>query len=92
MIDITIDIETIPDQTPGALDQYLANAAENFSAPSTLTKEQAAIDLGMTSKDEIKFTGEDAMLARGVEKTTEGETWKTLLLNFTSAGNRFFVA
>ena len=32
------------------------------------------------------------ILARGVEKTNEGETWKTLLLNFTLLGTRFFVA
>ena len=88
MIDITIDIETIPDQTPGALDQYLVNAAENFSAPSTLTKEQAAIDLGMTNKDEIKFTSKDAMIARWVEHFREQKApeaaeheWRKTALN-----------
>lgn len=61
---ITFDIETLPDQTPGARDAFLVESATNFKAPSTLTKEQAAKDLGLTDKDEIKFTSKDAMIAR----------------------------
>lgn len=64
MIELTFDIETVPDQRPGALDSILADTIANFKAPSTLTKEQAAIDLGITSKDDIKFTSKDAMIAR----------------------------
>ena len=64
MIELTFDIETIPDQTEGALDSVLADTVANFKAPSTLTKEQAATDLGLTDKDEIKFTSKDAMIAR----------------------------
>lgn len=65
---IFLDIETIPDQRPGALDEFLADAHENFRAPSTLTKEQAAADLGLTDASEIKSTSKDAMLARWSER------------------------
>ena len=64
MIELTFDLETIPDQKPGALDDLLLDTILNFKAPSTLTKDQAAQDLGLTDKDEIKFTSKDAMLAR----------------------------
>lgn len=64
MIELTFDIETIPDQRPGALDAIMADTLANFKAPSGLTKEQAANDLGMTDKDEIKYTSKDAMIAR----------------------------
>lgn len=57
-----IDIETLPDQREGAFDAILADTIANFKAPSTLTKEQAAIDLGITDKDAIKFTSKDAMI------------------------------
>lgn len=63
-MNIFLDIETIPDQRPGALDAFLADARENFRAPSTLTKEQAAKDLGMTDASEIKFTPKDAMISK----------------------------
>jgi len=62
-MEIYLDIETIPDQRPGALDAYLKESRENFKAPSTLTKEQAAKDLGMKDASEIKFTSKDAMVA-----------------------------
>lgn len=65
---IYLDTETIPDQRPGALDAFLADARENFRAPSTLTKEQAAADLGLTDASEIKFTSKDAMLAKWCER------------------------
>ncbi|MCA7945616.1 3'-5' exonuclease family protein [Burkholderia vietnamiensis] len=73
-MDITLDIETIPSQNPDVLDAIRKSVAENFRAPSTLTKEQAAIDLGMTDKDEIKFTGKDAMLARWAERFRDEKT------------------
>lgn len=71
MLDIVIDIETIPDQQEGALEAFIKQEQENFSPPSTLTKEQAAADLGMTDKSEIKFTSKDAMIAMWVERFRE---------------------
>lgn len=59
-----IDIETIPDLRLGARERYIEQCASTFKAPSTLTKEKAAADLGLTDKDEIKFTSKDAMIAR----------------------------
>jgi len=67
-MNIFIDIETIPAQNPEVKNEFLKLAQENIKAPSTLTKEQAAIDLGMTDKDEIKFTSKDSMIAKWVEK------------------------
>lgn len=68
MIDIFLDLETIPSQNPDVKADFLKSAQENIKAPSTLTKEQAAIDLGITDKDEIKFTSKDSMLAKWVDK------------------------
>lgn len=65
---ITLDIETTPDMRPGKRDAYIQASREKFRAPSTLTKEQAAADLGLTDASEIKFTSKDAMLARWVER------------------------
>ena len=65
---ITLDIESTPDMRPGKRDAYIQASRENFRAPSTLTKEQAANDLGLTDVSEIKFTSKDAMLARWVER------------------------
>jgi hypothetical protein len=91
MLNIVIDIETIPDQREGALDSYLTSAKEEFRAPSTLTKEQAAKDLGLTNKDEIKFTGKDEMVARWVEHFREAKApeqaeqkWRKTALNGSS--------
>jgi hypothetical protein len=67
-VNLFLDIETIPDQRPGALDAFVADVQENFRAPSGLTKEQAAKDLGMTDASEIKFTSKDAMIARWEER------------------------
>jgi len=64
---IYMDIETIPSQNPEVKEEFLKFYKENLKAPSTLTKEQAAIDLGMTDKEEIKFTSKDSMLAKWVE-------------------------
>ena len=68
MPNIFFDIETTPDQRPGKRDAYIQAARDNFRAPSGLTKEQAAADLGLTDANEIKFTSKDAMLARWVER------------------------
>jgi len=42
----------------------LEDVKANFKAPSTLTKTQAAIDLGLTDAKEIKFTSKEAMIER----------------------------
>lgn len=78
-MDITLDIETIPSQNPEVLDAIRAAVAENFKAPSSLTKEQAAADLGMTDKDEIKFTSKDSMLTRWAERFREEKTEEVAL-------------
>lgn len=82
-MNITIDIETIPSQSEAIKNEFLKSALDNVKAPSTLTKEQAAIDLGLTDKDEIKFTSKDSMIARWVaEKGAEAailaadESWR----------------
>jgi predicted PolB exonuclease-like 3'-5' exonuclease len=62
-MDIYIDIETLRSPEAHRL-QILKDVKENFKAPSTLTKAQAAIDLGLTDAKEIKFTSKDDMIAR----------------------------
>ena len=70
-MNIYLDIESIPDMRPGKRDACIQAARDNFKAPSTLTKEQAAADLGLTDAIEIKFTSKDAMLARWAERFRE---------------------
>lgn len=65
---ITLDIETLPDMRPGKRDAYIQAARDNFKAPSTMTKEQAASDLGLTDASEIKFTSKDKMLSMWAER------------------------
>jgi len=62
-MNIFIDIETLraPEETRL---QMLEDVKANFKAPSTLTKAQAATDLGLTDAKEIKFTSKDDMIAR----------------------------
>lgn len=67
-MNIFLDIETIPCQRPEVLEAIRRDVAENFKAPPSLTKEQAASDLGMTDAQEIKFTSKDAMLAKWVDR------------------------
>lgn len=62
-MDIYIDIETLRSPEANRL-QILDDVKSNFKAPSTLTKGQAAIDLGLTDANEIKFTSKDDMIAR----------------------------
>lgn len=62
-MNIYIDIETLRSPEDHRL-QILKDVQENFKAPSTLTKAQAAIDLGLTDAKEIKFTSKDDMIAR----------------------------
>lgn len=74
MTKLFIDIETTPAQDPTILDGFRKSVAANFKAPSTLTKEQAAIDLGMIDKDVIKFTSKDSMLALWAERFKDEAT------------------
>jgi len=69
-MDIYIDIETLRSPEEHRL-QILEDVKSNFKAPSTLTKGQAAIDLGLTDEKEIKFTGKDAMIARWEKELAE---------------------
>jgi len=58
-----IDIETIPDQRLGIKEQFIQASIDNFKSPSGLTKNKAALDLGMTNEKEIKFTSKDQMIS-----------------------------
>ena len=60
-MNIFLDIETIPAQKQGVFDAILADVRANFKAPSNLTKESMAKDLGITDANEIKFTSAAAM-------------------------------
>jgi hypothetical protein len=62
-MNIFIDIETLRAPEEVRL-QILEDTKANFKAPSTLTKGQAADDLGLTDANEIKFTSKDDMIAR----------------------------
>lgn len=68
---ITFDIETLPDMRPGKREEFIAASRADFKAPSSLTKEQAAADLGMTDPSEIKFTSKDRMLSIWAERFAE---------------------
>lgn len=74
MTRIYIDIETCPAQDPAVIAEFRESVALNFKAPSSMTKEQAAIELGITDKDEIKFTSKDSMLAKWAEKFKDAAT------------------
>lgn len=62
-MNVFIDIETLRSPDSHRL-QILEDVKSNFKAPSTLTKGQAAIDLGLTDEKEIKFTSKDDMISR----------------------------
>lgn len=62
-MDIYIDIETLRSPEPHKL-EILKDVQENFKAPSSLTKTQAAKDLGITDAKEVKFTSAGEMIAR----------------------------
>lgn len=63
MINIRIDIETLRSPEYHRL-QILDEVKANFKAPSSLSKTQAASDLGLTDTKEIKFTSKDDMIAK----------------------------
>lgn len=59
-MDVYIDIETLPGDSR---DEFLADARDNFRAPSGLTKAQAGADLGITG-DALKYAPADEIKAR----------------------------
>jgi len=69
-MDIYLDIETLRSPEEHRM-QIIDDVKENFKAPSGLSKGQAAIDLGLTDKDEIKFTSKDDMIARWEKELAE---------------------
>jgi 3'-5' exonuclease len=68
MTHIFLDLETVPAQDPAVIEAIRANLRENFKAPSTLTKEKACAELGMTNADEIKYTSKDRAMELWVER------------------------
>ena len=69
-MNIYIDIETLRSPEEHR-QQILKDTKDNFKAPSTLSKAQAAIDLGLTDTKEIKFTSKDDMIARWEKELAE---------------------
>lgn len=61
-MDTPIDIETLPNMAEGELERITKEVAENFKAPSGLTKTQACADLGLTG-DKAKYTSKDDAIA-----------------------------
>jgi hypothetical protein len=72
-MNIFIDIETLRAPEEHRL-QILKDVTENFKAPSTLTKAQAAIDLGLTDAKEIKFIGKGDMITRWETELAESKS------------------
>ncbi len=72
-MNIFIDIETLRATEETRL-QMLEDVKANFKAPSTLTKAQAATDLGLTDAKEIKFTSKDDMIARWGKELAESKS------------------
>jgi hypothetical protein len=72
-MNIFIDIETL--RAPEAVRlQILEDTKANFKAPSTLSKAQAAKDLGLTDANEIKFTSKDDMITRWEKELAESKS------------------
>ena len=65
-----LDIETLRAPEEYRL-QLIKETKANFKAPSSLTKTQAAKDLGMTDAKEIKFTSATDMIAKWESKFAE---------------------
>lgn len=68
MTTITIDIETLPDLTPGVREQYIEAARKNFKVPSASTKDTLASELGIFDKDEIKSLSRAMLDGRWLEE------------------------
>jgi hypothetical protein len=86
-MNVYIDIETLPNMAEGELERITKEVAENFKAPSTLTKTQACADLGLTGND-AKFTSKDDAISQweakfATEKAGEVaiEQWRRQALN-----------
>jgi hypothetical protein len=75
-LEVTADLETLPDMRPESLEAFRHDAATNFKAPSDMTKERACAELGMTDANEIKFTSKDKALSLWAERFKDelGET------------------
>jgi hypothetical protein len=63
MTNVTIDIETIPDQRPEAKERFIKESVENFKAPSGMTKTLALEELGIDPKGEGKFMAKDVAIS-----------------------------
>lgn len=63
-MNIYLDIETIPSQNKAIYAEILTAVQANFRAPSGMTKEQFAADLGVVDPSEIKFTPATTLKAR----------------------------
>jgi hypothetical protein len=94
-MDTHLDIETMPGQ--GLYDGFLAEAQNNFKAPSTLTKAKACADLGLVGND-AKFTSKDDAILKwearfSQEKAPEvaEENWRRTALD-GSKGEIFSIA
>lgn len=75
-MNVYIDIETIPNQTPGAREQFIEESVNDFKAPSNMTKTQAIKDLGGDpDSKEWKYKTKDDCLAKWAEafKDTKAE-------------------
>ncbi|MDE3023709.1 MAG: hypothetical protein KGI54_17985 [Pseudomonadota bacterium] len=66
-MNIYLDIETIPAQDPTVLQSIREELSHDFKAPSGLTKEKAAEELGIDA-EKAKYISKDSMLARWVER------------------------
>ena len=65
---ITLDLETLPDMREGAREAFIEDARQNVKAPSDLTKEKALDELGVTDANERRFTSKDKALAMWCER------------------------
>jgi len=72
-MNVYIDIETLPNMAEGELERITKEVAENFKAPSTLTKTQACADLGLTGND-AKFTSKDDAIAQWEAKFAKSKS------------------
>lgn len=58
-----MDIETLPDQREGAKEAFIKESVDNFKAPSSLSKTQAAKELGLDAA-EAKLISKDDMIIK----------------------------
>lgn len=82
---IVLDIETIPGQSEELKQQFIDDAKANFKVPSSLTKGQAAKDLGLTNEKDYSAAEVKQMWA-DAKREEEGErvgleAWKKTALD-----------